>query len=242
MQTDSPAVLLAWPSLYARLPVLMASGGCRAEEPPPSPGSCPPAERIEPPYTNEKCLKKCHGLEGFGAGAADGALRDLHRGRRRSSCSPPTARRGCSASTATRAPTPTPTRGSATQTWTAGRVTPRAPPAGVFPVDALPSGRARGSSRRPKEAATPRGGTRRSTARPGSRPTRAAPFCPRLPHRPRHPQERRPGSTTVHRANLPATCGVCHVDQVTRRRRGGRAGAAAHQRPRQGGPLRAATR
>lgn len=38
----------------------------------------PPKERIEKPYTNQKCLKDCHGEKTLAAGAPDGSKRSLH--------------------------------------------------------------------------------------------------------------------------------------------------------------------
>ena len=55
--------------LYEVITLLVAlPAGVRAEEN--APGFVPPRERIEEPYTNDKCLKDCHGVKGLAMSAA----------------------------------------------------------------------------------------------------------------------------------------------------------------------------
>lgn len=43
-----------------------------------APGFKPPREHIYKPYTNDKCLKNCHGEPGIASGGEDGSVRNLY--------------------------------------------------------------------------------------------------------------------------------------------------------------------
>jgi len=190
------------------LPLLAA--GAHAEQPPSR--FVPPTERIEKPYTNDKCLDKCHGLEGFGAGSANGVLRDLHVDLQRYVFSTH-GQKGieCVDCHADADPNAHPRAGYP-------RVDCRAchsevPPPGVFPPDALKRLEAKGIKPPPKEARKGESWVKSKHGKAWEQANPAAPFCPQC-HTAHYVRKSEDPESTVARVGLPATCGACHVDQV----------------------------
>lgn len=202
---------------FAVLLVLLALGAGpayaeQAAPAPAAPGFIPPVQKIEKPYTNDKCLEKCHGLPGFAAGDADGILRDLHvdlsgyvmsiHGQKGVECV------DCHADAD---PNFHPRTGYP-------RVDCRAchsqtPPEGVFPPDALKRLEAKGIKPPPKESRVAEGWMKTKHAKAWMQGNPAAPFCSHC-HSAHYVRQAADPESTVNRANLPETCGRCHVDQV----------------------------
>lgn len=178
----------------------------------PATGFVAPAEKIEPPYTNEKCLEKCHGLPEYYASAADGSLRRLTvdaqefifstHGQKGVQCID--CHQGADPNAHPRAGYPdVDCRACHSKT----------PPADVFPVDALAKLAERGIQPPPEESRNAEGWNQTQHGKAWAQGTRGAPFCAdcHTAHAIRKSADPR---STVHRANLPTTCGGCHVDQV----------------------------
>jgi hypothetical protein len=177
-----------------------------------APGFIPPTERIEKPYTNDKCLEKCHALPGFGAGSETGVIRDLHvdivahvlstHGQKGVECV------DCHADAD---PNFHPRTGYA-------KVDCRAchsekPPEGVYPPDALKRLEAKGIKPPPKEALKGEGWMKTKHAKAWLEKNPAAPFCFHC-HTAHYVRKPTDPESTVNRANQAETCGACHVDQV----------------------------
>lgn len=177
-----------------------------------APGFIPPTERIEKPYTNDKCLEKCHALPGFSAGARNGALRDLHvdvvgfmlstHGQKGLDCI------DCHIDAD---PNTHPRTGYA-------KVDCRAchsekPPGGVFPPDALKRLEQRGIKPPPKESQKADGWMKTKHAKAWLEKNPAAPFCNDC-HTAHSIRKSSDPDSTVSGAHLAQTCGKCHVDQV----------------------------
>ncbi len=172
----------------------------------------PPTERVEKPYTNDKCLEKCHGLPGFGAGAATGIARVLHvdqaaynlsihaqKGLECVDCHqesdpnfhprtgyPPVDCRACHSAT---------------------------PPEGVYPRDALERLVLKGIKPPPQESQKAEGWAKTIHGKAWDEAHPAAPFCSHC-HTAHYVRRSADPASAVHRDNLGATCGTCHVDQV----------------------------
>ena len=152
--------------------------------------SIPPREKIEEPYTNDKCLKDCHGVAGFTSGAPGGEPRDMYvpldpftlsiHGQQGLWCI------DCHAGAD---PNFHPRTGYTKVDCRACHS--ETPPAGVFPPDALRDARKRKVAPPPKEARKGDTWGRRSTRRPGREGKPDAPFCSGLPHGPRRAPLRR---------------------------------------------------
>lgn len=189
------------PAAAARLPSTVAATGFVASP-----------ETIEPPYTNEKCLDKCHGLADYYAGGADGSLRLLTvepqayvfstHGQKGVQCID--CHQGADPNTHPRVGYPD--------------VDCRAchsknSPEGVFPENALAQLAERGIKAPPEEARVAESWdtTVHGKAWAQGRPT--APFCPDC-HTAHAIVNAADPASTVHVDQLPATCGRCHADQV----------------------------
>lgn len=175
-------------------------------------GFTPPARKFEKPYTNESCLTNCHALPGVGAGSATGVLRSLHvdwqgylastHGQKGIECV------DCHADAD---PNFHPRTGYA-------RVDCRAchaqrPPEGVFPPDALKRLEAKGIKAPPKETWKAETWAKTKHGRAWEAGNPAAPACAHC-HTAHYQRPSVDPASTVHRRNLSATCGLCHVDQV----------------------------
>lgn len=203
------AVLVAGLSLAQTAPEALP------EAPPPAgvvPGFVPLPEKIEKPYTNDKCLKKCHERPGMAVGDASGSLRNLHvdpqqfllsiHGQKGVECI------DCHVDAD---PNFHPRAGYT-------KVDCRAchseqPPAGVFPPDALKRLEAKGIKPPPKESRKAEGWAKTAHGKAWAAKNPAAPFCSgcHTAHSIRPAKD--PGSA-VNRAKLSRTCGTCHPDQV----------------------------
>ncbi|MBI5017765.1 MAG: hypothetical protein HZB55_20025 [Deltaproteobacteria bacterium] len=175
-------------------------------------GFLPPREKIEKPYTNDKCLKNCHEQPNFGAGARSGILRDLHvdpkafllsiHGQKGVECI------DCHADSD---PNFHPRAGLR-------RVDCRAchaakPPPDAFPADALRKLQAKGIKPPPKESQKGEGWMKTGHAKAWLAKDPAASSCASC-HTAHYQRPAKDPLSTVNRANLPNTCGLCHVDQV----------------------------
>ena len=175
-------------------------------------GFLPPKEKIEKPYTNEKCLKNCHEVPGFGAGTLSGVLRDLQvdpkgfllsiHGQKGIECL------DCHVDAD---PNFHPRTGYT-------KVDCRAchsekPPEGIYPPDALKRLEAKGIKPPPKESLKGEGWMKTAHAKAWLAGNPAAPSCAGCHTAHYQRQAKNPGST-VNRENLAAMCGSCHVDQV----------------------------
>jgi hypothetical protein len=175
-------------------------------------GLLPPREKIEKPYTNDKCLKNCHEQPNFGAGARSGILRDLHvdpkafilsiHGQKGVECI------DCHADSD---PNFHPRAGLKKVDCRACHA--EKPPADVFPPDALKKLQAKGIKPPPKESRKGDGWMKTVHAKAWLAKDPAAPSCASC-HTAHYQRPAKDPLSTVNRANLPQTCGLCHVDQV----------------------------
>lgn len=175
-------------------------------------GLLPPREKIEKPYTNDKCLKNCHELPGFGAGAGSGILRDLHvdpkayvaaiHGQKGVECV------DCHADAD---PNFHPRAGLKTVDCRACHA--EVPPADAFPPDALKKLEAKGIKPPPKESRKGEGWMKTVHAKAWLAQNPAAPSCASC-HTAHYQRPAKDPASTVNRAQLARTCGLCHVDQV----------------------------
>ncbi len=175
-------------------------------------GFQPPAERIEKPYTNDKCLKNCHGVPGFGAGGVDGRLRDLHvdatgyvmsiHGQKGVECID--CHEGAD-------PNEHPRAGYPDVDCRACHA--KKPPEGVFPAGALDRLAAKGIKPPPEKSLKGDDWAGTKHAKAWVRGERDAPFCPQC-HTAHQVRPAADPASTVNRANLSDTCGACHRDQV----------------------------
>jgi hypothetical protein len=176
------------------------------------PGFIPPTEKIEKPYTNDKCLEKCHALPGFGAGSDRGILRDLHvdivgfvlstHGQKGVDCV------DCHVDAD---PNFHPRAGYT-------KVDCRAchsekPPEGVYPPDAIKRLEAKGIKPPPKEALKAEGWMKTKHAKAWLAGNPAAPFCSNC-HTAHYVRKASDPESTVYRGDVSRACGWCHVDQV----------------------------
>jgi len=192
--------------------VLLAAplGTSQAAEP--APGFLPPAQKIEKPYTNDKCLDNCHGLPGFGAGAASGILRNLHvdlpgyvlstHGQKGIECV------DCHADAD---PNFHPRTGYAQVDCRVCHA--EKPPEGAFPPDALKRLEAKGIKPPPKESWKAEGWAKTKHAKAWAEGNPAAPFCSHC-HTAHYQRKSADPASTVNREHLAETCGLCHADQV----------------------------
>ncbi|HSH69591.1 MAG TPA: hypothetical protein VK997_06715, partial [Deferrisomatales bacterium] len=196
-------------AVYVLALVCMAQRAFGAE---PGAGFTPPTERIEPPYTNDKCLEKCHGVEGFGAGAADGSLRNLSvdatafvfstHGQKGVQCLD--CHQGADPNAHPRTGYPdVDCRACHSKTL----------PAGVFPEAALEKLSERGIQPPPEASRNAEGWNTTVHGKAWADGVRGAPFCPDC-HSAHAIRKSDDPAATVHRDNLPQTCGRCHRDQV----------------------------
>lgn len=187
-----------------------ALGAAHAAEP--APGFTPPLRTIEKPYTNDKCLTNCHGIPGLGATGSNGVLRSLHvdlpgyllstHGQKGIECV------DCHADAD---PNFHPRTGYAQVDCRACHA--ETPPEGVFPPGALQRLDAKGIKRPPKEAWKAEGWAKTKHAKAWEEGNPAAPSCAHC-HTAHYQRSSSDPASTVHRRNLAATCGLCHVDQV----------------------------
>ncbi|GAB6063541.1 hypothetical protein [Deferrisoma palaeochoriense] len=197
--------------------VLLALGATAwAEEM--APGFKPPAEKIEKPYTNDKCLKNCHGVPGFSAGGPAGELRDLFVDAQAFVFSTH-GQKGVECIDCHRDADPNfhPRTGYPDVDCRACHA--KTPPEGAYPPDALKALEAKGIKPPPEEARKAEGWLNTKHGQAWARGDEKAPFCPdcHTAHRIRKADD---PASTVNRANLAETCGRCHADQVA----GGRVG------------------
>lgn len=202
--------ILALSAAAAFLPAFLGASPVRAEEP--APGFIPPREKIEEPYTNDKCLKDCHGVAGFTSGAPGGEPRDMYvpldpftlstHGQRGLWCI------DCHAGAD---PNFHPRTGYTKVDCRACHS--ETPPAGVFPPDARETLEMRKVAPPPKEAwkGDTWGRTVHAKAWAEGKPN--APFCPDC-HTAHAVRRSADPESTVHRDRLRATCGGCHEPQA----------------------------
>ncbi|MHB8764702.1 MAG: hypothetical protein ACYDA8_10270 [Deferrisomatales bacterium] len=184
-----------------------------AADTPPAPEALwPPAEKIEKPYTNDKCLEKCHGLPGFGAGAASGIARNLHVDKAGYLLSIH-AQKGVECVDCHQESDPNfhPRTGYPQVDCRACHS--EVPPEGVYPVDALKRLEAKGIKPPPKESRKAEGWMKTVHAKAWAEGNPAAPFCSHC-HTAHYVRKSQDHGSTAHRSRLAETCGVCHVDQV----------------------------
>ncbi|GAB4261679.1 MAG: hypothetical protein Kow0092_11420 [Deferrisomatales bacterium] len=186
-----------------------------AQQPPSperAPGFLPPKERIEKPYTNDKCLDKCHGVVGFAAGDAAGVKRSLYvdgqafhlsiHGQKGVECVD--CHYGADPNFHPRPGYP--------------RVDCRAchskvPPPDVYPPEALQRLEAKGIKPPPEESRKAESWMKTVHARAWAEGNPAAPFCSHC-HTAHAVRRRDDPASTVHPDRLAQTCGACHADQV----------------------------
>jgi hypothetical protein len=175
-------------------------------------GFVPPTTTIAAPYTNQHCLENCHGVAGFGAGGADGRLRDLTvdaqafvrstHGQKGVGCLD--CHQGADPNGHPRAGYPdVDCRACHSKTV----------PADVFPADALAKLAARGIQAPPEESRTAEGYNTTVHGKAWATGTPNAPSCPDC-HSAHAIRKSEDPASPVHVANLPATCGRCHAEQV----------------------------
>ena len=175
-------------------------------------GFVPPTQTIEPPFTNDKCLEKCHGVVGFGAGAADGRLRDLSvdpaafvfstHGQKGVQCID--CHQGADPNTHPRTGYPD---------VDCRACHSKSVPAGVFPQAALEKLSERGIQPPPEESRSAEGWNTTVHGKGWAAATPGAAFCTDC-HTAHAIRKSDDPAATVHRDNLPQTCGRCHRDQV----------------------------
>ncbi|NOY44834.1 MAG: hypothetical protein GXP50_05210 [Deltaproteobacteria bacterium] len=191
--------------------VLLALGpAARAGEM--APGFQPPEKKIEKPYTNDKCLKNCHGVPGFSAGGPDGALRDLYVDAEEFVLSTH-GQKGVECIDCHRDADPNfhPRTGYPKVDCRACHA--KNPPADAYPPDALARLKAKGIKPPPEEARKAEGWLKTKHGQAFARGDEKAPFCTdcHTAHRIRKPDD---PASTVNRANLASTCGRCHADRL----------------------------
>jgi hypothetical protein len=176
------------------------------------PGFLPPREKIEKPYTNDKCLKNCHELPGFGIGGKNGILRDLHLDLS-SFVKSTHGQKGleCVDCHADADPNFHPRAGLRKVDCRACHA--EKPPAEAFPPAALEKLALKGIKPPKPESLNGERWMRTAHAKAWAAGNPAAPFCPDC-HTAHYQRPAKDPGSTVNRANLPATCGSCHLDQV----------------------------
>ena len=176
-------------------------------------GFVPPTTRIEPPYTNQHCLENCHGVPGFGAGGADGQLRNLTVDAQAFVFSTHGQKGvGCLDCHPGSDPNQHPRVGYPNVDCRACHA--KTPAADAFPPDALAKLAAREIQPPPEASRTAEGWNTTVHGKAWGEGTANAPFCPDC-HSAHAIQKSDNPASTVHPANLPATCGRCHATQVT---------------------------
>jgi hypothetical protein len=172
----------------------------------------PPREKIEKPYTNDKCLEKCHGVAGFAAGDKRGLLRNLHVDKAAFIASTH-AQKGLECVDCHQDADPNfhPRTGYP-------RVDCRAchsqtPPPGIYPPNALERLKAKGIKPPPKESQNGESWMKTVHAKAWSEGKPEAPFCSDC-HTAHAIRRSKDPAAPVHRENLARTCGKCHPDQV----------------------------
>ncbi len=190
-----------------------------------APGFRPPEKRIEKPYTNDKCLKNCHGEPGFKAGDETGRLRDLvvePKGFVRSIH----GQKGveCIDCHVDADPNFHPRTGYRKVDCRACHS--KTPPADAYPPDALKRLEAKGIKPPPEKSQKAEGWMKTKHAKAWEAGKENAPFCSGC-HTAHAVRPAKDPASTVNPANWAATCGACHPDQV---RTGGVGGALARFR------------
>ena len=175
-------------------------------------GFLPPREKIPKPYTNDKCLKNCHELPGFGAGARNGVLRNIQVDPKRHLLSIH-AQKGieCLDCHVDADPNFHPRVGYAKVDCRACHA--EKPPKGVYPPDALRRLQTKGIKPPPKESLKGDGWMKTLHAKAWVAGNPAAPAC-RDCHTAHYQKKAKDPGSTVSRANLANLCGSCHADQV----------------------------
>ena len=175
-------------------------------------GFVPPAERIEPPYTNQHCLDNCHGVSGFGAGGADGKLLDL-------SVSPKLfvfsthGQKGVGCLDCHQGADPNEHPRTGYPDVDCRACHSKAAPEDVFPADALARLAERGIQPPPEESRNAEGWNSTLHGKAWAEGKAGAPFCDDC-HSAHATFKSDDLRSTVHRDHLPATCGRCHTGQV----------------------------
>ncbi len=193
--------------------VVLAAGWAETARPAEmAPGFRPPEKRIEKPYTDDKCLDKCHGVPGFAAGDETGRLRDLYvdpAGFVQSVH----ARKGieCVDCHVDADPNFHPRTGYPDVDCRACHAAK--PPADAYPPHALARLKAKGIKRPPEEARKAEGWMKTRHGRAWAAGRENAPFCRdcHTAHRIFPAEDPR---SSVNRARLRETCGRCHRGQV----------------------------
>ncbi|MBI5442561.1 MAG: hypothetical protein HY900_15270 [Deltaproteobacteria bacterium] len=169
-------------------------------------------KKVEKPYTNDKCLEKCHGLPGFAAGDRTGIQRSLHVDPKAYAASMH-GRKGllCIDCHQDGDPNFHPRVGYRKVDCRACHS--KTPPADVFPANALQTLQARGIKPPPEESRNGESWMKTAHAKAWVKGTRGAPFCSDC-HTAHYVRPKKESASTVHVTNLPQTCGACHPDQI----------------------------
>ncbi len=195
---------------------LTAAGGYAEDAAPPVPqmaeGFKPPAEKIERPYTNDKCLEKCHGEPGFGAGSVEGVLRVLHVNAGRYVFSIH-GQKGVECIDCHQEADPNfhPRTGYRNVDCRACHA--ENPPEDAYPPNGLARLAEKGIQRPPPESRKAETWVTTKHAKAWFAGDRKAPFCYHC-HTAHYVYRVADPRATMHPSNRPETCGICHVDQV----------------------------
>ncbi len=170
-------------------------------------------EHIEEPYTNDKCLKNCHGEEGTMAGTALGRTVDLHIDLKRYVLSVH-GKKGieCIDCHQNANPNVHPREGYPNADCRACHSSRKTE--GLFPVDALKKLKEKGIKPPPNEARTGEVWMNTSHAWEWEHGNPDAPFCSDC-HTAHYVLKAEDPASSVNPDNIAKTCGRCHVEQVS---------------------------
>lgn len=178
-----------------------------------APGLPLPAwEKRPKPYTNDKCLDKCHALPGFAAGDGTGIMRNLHVDPKAYAASMH-GRKGLLCIDCHQDADPNFHLRVGYRKVDCRACHSKTPPAGVFPANALQTLQSRGIKPPPEKSRNGEGWIKTAHAKAWLKGSRAAPFCSDC-HTAHYVRPAKEAESSVNVANLPRTCGACHQDQV----------------------------
>ncbi len=172
----------------------------------------PPEKVIERPYTNETCLKDCHGVPGFAAGGAAGELRNLHVDPLGYVFSVH-AQKGVECVDCHRDADPNVHPRTGYPEVDCRACHSETPPPGVYPPDGLARLAEKGIERPPPESRKGDNWVQTKHAKGWLEGKPGAAFCDDC-HTAHYVRRSADPLSSVNRCNLGETCGACHEQQV----------------------------